>query len=249
MADLCLVIPVFNHQTGICNTINKLRDKNLPCIVVDDGSDRSCGAAIEQLAQRYDWLSVIRHTHNLGKGRAVKSGLLAAREQGYSHVLQLDADEQHDLSALDPLIKMSQTCPDHVILGVPQYDESASRMRLASRYVTHVWVWINTLSITIRDSMCGFRIYPVASVTTLIDTTHLGDRMEFDIEVLVKLYWRGQHFRHVRVNTRYPDDGVSHFRLVEDNWRITKMHTRLFFGMLLRLPLLLARAIESKRCD
>jgi predicted LPLAT superfamily acyltransferase len=43
----------------------------------------------------------------------------------------------------------------------------------------------------------------------------------------------------------YPADGISHFRLLRDNLQISWMHTRLFFGMLLRLPLLLWRKLTG----
>jgi hypothetical protein len=43
----------------------------------------------------------------------------------------------------------------------------------------------------------------------------------------------------------YPVDGISHFRLLRDNWLITLMHTRLFFGMLRRAPRLLARRMQQ----
>jgi hypothetical protein len=44
----------------------------------------------------------------------------------------------------------------------------------------------------------------------------------------------------------YPQDGLSHFRLGLDNWLITKMHTRLAFGMLVRAPLLLWRKVARR---
>jgi len=43
----------------------------------------------------------------------------------------------------------------------------------------------------------------------------------------------------------YPVDGVSHFNAVHDNVLISWMHTRLFFGMLLRLPTLLRRKLNG----
>ena len=53
--------------------------------------------------------------------------------------------------------------------GVPLYDASVPKGRLYGRYLTHVWVWINTVSFAIRDSMCGFRVYPLPPVLRLID--------------------------------------------------------------------------------
>jgi len=115
------------------------------------------------------------------------------------------------------------------------------RGRLYGRYATHIWVWINTLSLSIRDSMCGFRVYPLASTLALLDSERVGRRMDFDSEILVRLFWRGQPMHWLPVRVHYPLDGVSHFQLWRDNWLISAMHARLFFGMLWRAPRLLWR--------
>ena len=93
--------------------------------------------------------------------------------------------------------------------------------------------------------MCGFRVYPLAPVVQLIDQVRLGERMDFDTEILVRLYWRQVPMRWYPVRVIYPAGGLSNFRLWQDNWLISKMHTRLFFGMLLRLPVLLWRKVRS----
>jgi GT2 family glycosyltransferase len=69
--------------------------------------------------------------------------------------------------------------------------------------------------------------------------------MDFDIEIIVRLHWAGVPIRTVPTRVTYPMDGVSHFRLWRDNARISAMHTRLFFGMLWRLPRLLVRRVRT----
>ena len=88
----------------------------------------------------------------------------------------------------------------------------------------------------IRDSMCGFRVYPLAPVLKLIDEETVGRRMDFDPEIIVRLHWRGIGVHNLATPVRYPTDGVSHFDVWRDNVRISRMHTRLFFGMIARLP-------------
>jgi len=113
--------------------------------------------------------------------------------------------------------------------------------RLYARYLTHVMVWINTLSLQIRDSMCGYRLYPLPAVLALIESAKIGKRMDFDSDILVRLTWRGQPMQWLQTRVHYPLDGVSHFRMFHDNVLISSMHTRLFFGMLLRSPVILWR--------
>jgi hypothetical protein len=96
-------------------------------------------------------------------------------------------------------------------------------------------VWINSLSFAIKDSMCGFRVYPLQTTLAVL-VPGIGKRMDFDPEVAVRLVWAGTPIINVPTAVRYPTDGVSHFHLFKDNALISAMHTRLFFGMLWRLP-------------
>ncbi len=121
----------------------------------------------------------------------MRAGFRGAARRGFDHVLQIDADGQHDAADLPRFAALAEAHPDAVICGTPVYDESVPKGRLYGRYLTHVWVWINTLSFAIRDSMCGFRVYPLAPVLALIDAVEIGRRMDFDVEILVRLHWRG----------------------------------------------------------
>jgi hypothetical protein len=140
-------------------------------------------------------------------------------------------------------LAMAADHPQAVICGEPVYDQSVPKGRLYGRYLTHVWVWINTLSLAIRDSMCGFRVYPLAPVVALIDQVAVGRRMDFDPELLVRLHWRGVRIESLPTRVSYPLDGVSHFKMWLDNLLISRMHAKLFLGMLWRSPLLLWRKV------
>jgi glycosyltransferase involved in cell wall biosynthesis len=213
---------------------------------VDDGSDLRCASVLEEIERtEKSWVTVLRLKSNCGKGEAVMAGMRAAADAGYTHGVQIDADGQHDASSLKALLGQAMRDPAAVVTGVPIYDASVPRSRRYGRYITHVWVWINTLSLQIRDSMCGFRVYPIEPVLHVWDRGRIGRRMEFDTEILVRLFWDGIRVISVPTRVTYPVDGVSHFRLWRDNVRISAMHARLFFGMLLRLPVLLARRFSS----
>lgn len=236
----CIVIPIYNHKDAIGATVAHLAVHGLPIFVVDDGSDEATQQVLAQLAREYAaQLTLLRLPVNGGKGAAVMAGLRAARDAHYTHALQIDADGQHDATDVPRFIEAARAEPGAVILGRPVYDESVPKARLYGRYLTHVWVWIETLSLTIRDSMCGFRLYPLALACDLIDSVQLPTRMDFDIEILVRLYWRRAAFRSIPTRVTYASDGVSHFDVLWDNVRISRSHTRLVCGMLARLPMLL----------
>ncbi len=236
------VIPVYDHGEAVGAVAASVRASGLHCILVDDGSGAGCAAVLDALAQAPD-VTLVRLALNQGKGGAMMAGLRAAAAANYTHALQIDADGQHDARDIPAFLARAAAQPDAVICGTPVYDETVPIGRLVGRYATHIWVWINSLSLEIRDSMCGFRVYPLAPVVRLLDEARLGRRMDFDPEVLVRLHWRGVKIVSVPTRVTYPQDGLSHFRLGLDNWLITKMHTRLALGMLVRSPLLLWRKV------
>jgi len=236
----CIVIPFYNHAESIPVVVRGLKLLGLHCYLVNDGSDASCDAILTDLSnQEASWLQVIRYQLNQGKGKAVMTGVEAAERDGYTHVAQIDADGQHRVQDLIQLLQLAERNPHYMITGYGEFDASVPRSRLYGRYITHVWVWINTLSLQVRDSMCGLRVYPIAPTLAIWRKFKLGTRMSFDIEILVRLCWRGVRIINVRVPVTYPMDGVSHFKVLRDNLQISHAHARLFVGMLLRLPVLL----------
>jgi glycosyltransferase involved in cell wall biosynthesis len=237
---VCALIPVYNHDKVLASLLQQLFALELFVILVDDGSDSKCAEILKTLATHYPQACrLLTHTNNQGKGAAVTSGLYMAHQLGFSHALQLDADGQHNLHDIPHFLQTAKKNPNAILIGRPLYDASVPKGRLYGRYATHIWVWINTLSRQIQDSMCGFRLYPLAQVMPILPHCHLSRRMDFDPEVLVRLSWAGARFINIPTKVIYPENGVSHFALWRDNLLISYMHTRLFFGMLIRLPRLL----------
>jgi predicted LPLAT superfamily acyltransferase len=236
----CCVIPSRNHHLVIGEVVRQVRAVGLPVLLIDDASDEPARSVLARLHTPDAGVTVARLAERGGKGGAVIKGLELAQAAGYSHALQVDADGQHDLSRLPEMLRLAAERPDAVISGAAIYDRSVPRARRYGRYATHVWVWIETLSFQLTDTMCGFRVYPLAPVMALLRSEAVGRFMDFDTEILVRLFWRNVAVRMVPVRVIYPSDNSSNFELWRDNWRITRMHTRLFFTMLARLPSILA---------
>lgn len=240
-----VLIPVYDHEEAIGYTLDQVLQHECPVLLVDDGSSESCRARLLELSQEHAAkVSLLRLEVNGGKGAAVKAGLEALMAQGFSHAIQLDADGQHEISDLPRFLATSKANPNSLVSGFPKYD-NVPLLRYYFRYLTHIWVWINTLSFEIRDTMCGFRVYPLAGVTAMLAQEPCGNRMEFDPEVMVRWNWRGGRVVNLPIRVHYPMDGVSHFNVWKDNLLITWMHTRLFFGMLYRIPAILWRRLHG----
>ncbi len=243
---LCAVIPVYEHQVPVVRVLAAVRACGLECLLVDDGSGPDCAHALAAIASADAAVGLLRLPFNQGKGAAVRAGLLAAIERGFTHALQIDADGQHALEDIPRFLAETRSSPEAVICGRPLFGPETPRTRLYGRQLTRLWVSINTLATDLPDAMCGFRVYPLAPVAGLLGRARLGRRMDFDIEILVRLHWLGLPMRWIDTRISYPEDGSSHFRMWLDNALISRVHTMLFFGMLARLPKLLARKLARR---
>jgi predicted LPLAT superfamily acyltransferase len=232
----CAIIPSFNHCEMVGQLVQRLRDINLPVFIIDDGSDEPTRTALSALHAPENGVIVYRLDTNRGKGAAVMQGFALSREAGFTHALQIDADGQHDLSSLAEFIKLGEEHPDALIAGAPLHDETMPRGRRIGRSITHFWVGIETLTKHPVDSMCGLRLYPLERVTKLQKNHRLGSRMDFDIEIFVRLIWEGVPVFFLPVRVKYPRGNISNFDLIRDNWAIAVMHTRLVLTMALHVP-------------
>ena len=226
-------MPTYNNPRTVRRVVERIRERLPDVIVVNDGSGPEGRAAVEDIG-RAGLAHIVHREKNGGKGAAVKTGFATARELGYSHALQVDADGQHNLDDVPAFLAAARERPDALILGRPIFDETVPKVRLAARQITVFWTHVETLGRKIVDPMCGFRVYPLASVTGL----KCGDRMDFDIEVAVRLVWAGVPVVNLPTKVRYisaADGGVSNFRMIEDNAKITWLHIRLVFGAVGRL--------------
>lgn len=234
---------MFDHEHAVARVVAAVRAAGLHCVLVDDGSGPACARELDHLAATVPHTRVLRLPVNGGKGAAMLAGFTAAWHSGYSHGLQIDADGQHSLGDISTFIEAARREPQALICGRPLFDRSMPAVRHYGRYLTHTLVWLNTLSRSIPDSMCGFRIYPLAAVINLMAEEYIGRRMDFDVEIIVRMYWRRVPMRWLPTRVTYPLDGVSHFRMIRDNGRMVALQLRLFGGMLRRLPRLLGRRL------
>lgn len=102
----------------------RLKPFNLPCIVVDDGSDAATQQQLDNLVAEQPGVTLIRPAENAGKGAAVMRGLQAAADAGFSHAVQVDADGQHAIEDIPKLLALAEQQPAALISGQPIYDDS-----------------------------------------------------------------------------------------------------------------------------
>lgn len=245
-----VLIPSYNTGETVFKTVREARQYWEPVWVVVDGSTDGTDEGLRRMAELDSGLKLFVLPHNQGKGSAVLHGLHAAAKAGFSHALAMDADGQHPADLIPQFMALSQQNPDAAILGRPVFDASAPALRVRGRKISNWWTNLETLWQGVGDSLFGFRVYPVNPLREVMENNHWMRRFDFDTEAIVRLCWRGIRPLNIDAPVKYlrPEEGgVSHFNYVRDNILLTWMHTRLFFGFMARLPLLLWRKLLAWR--
>ncbi|MFI4886409.1 MAG: glycosyltransferase family 2 protein [Steroidobacterales bacterium] len=241
-----VLIPSYNPGRKVLDCVRGAREQWNPVWVVVDGSTDGSGAALASMAQADPGLKVLIRPDNGGKGAAVLEGLEQALRHGLTHALVMDSDGQHPAARIPAFMQASLARPEAMILGEPLFDASAPAIRVQGRRISNWWANFETLWAGIHDSLCGFRVYPIAPLVREMRASMGMRRFDFDVEAAVRLSWRGVPAVNLSAPIRYfsaAEGGVSHFNYWRDNLLLTSMHARLFAGFLVRLPLLFARSV------
>lgn len=235
-----ILMPSYNTGPILVDTVRSALESSLPLWVIIDGSTDGSAELLECHAG-HPQLRVLRLEKNHGKGAAILHALEIAYEEGFSHVLTMDADGQHPADSIPRFIELSEKYPHAAVFGVPVFDSSAPAIRVNGRKVSNFWANLETLGWGIDDSLFGMRLYPAEELLKVFRATFFARRFDFEPECGVRIAWRGVPIINVRTPVRYlskDEGGVSQFRYLRDNILLTWMHARLIAGFLLRMPYL-----------
>lgn len=227
--SLCIVIPVYNNPQTIARVVEEVLVYNLPIIVVDDGSD----VQVEILLGENEHVTIVRHSANQGKGVALRTGALRAKEMGYRHCLTIDGDGQHFAHDIPKFLNLIDDAFDDLtmIIGVRDFkDCNPPKSSVIGRRIGNFWVWVES-GVWVNDTQTGFRLYPVDFLSYPSSTV----RYEFETENLVKFLWSGGKVLEVSVKTLYDETRVTHFDKLKDNLYMIILHTKLVFMRLFLL--------------
>jgi glycosyltransferase involved in cell wall biosynthesis len=241
-----VLIPSYNPGSKVLDTVRAARAQWTPVWVVVDGSTDGSAEWLTEMAASDPGLQVLVLPENRGKGTAVLEGITRAAQAGFTHALTMDSDGQHPETLIPDFMAASQAAPDAMVLGKPVFGPEAPALRVNGRKLSNGWANLETLSFGIGDSLYGFRVYPIAPLMKVMHGTRFMRRFDFDPEAVVRLCWAGVRPINIDAPVRYfspQEGGVSHFNYVRDNLLLSGMHTRLFAGFVLRLPLLLWRRL------
>lgn len=228
--NACVLIPTYNNEKTLKNVIGgvleQIPEKNL--IVVNDGSTDSTDAILSDFEGR---ITILTNEVNRGKGFSLRKGFDYANQQGYDYVITMDSDGQHYPSDLTKMIDECEKHPNTVLMGSRNMNQEGvpGKSSFGNKF-SNFWFKVETL-ISLPDTQTGFRVYPLKPLKNMrLFTT----KFELEIEVIVRLAWKGVPFKPVPIDVKYdPDERVSHFRPARDFFRISVLNSVLFICALL----------------
>lgn len=179
---LSVVIPAYNEESRLPATLEGLRKylsgRDHEIIVVDDGSSDRTAEVAERFGCR-----VVRHPRNVGKGAAVKSGVLASRGDP---VLVTDADLAAPITELPKLEKALKSGADIAIGSREALGAKVRRVSFKRKLAGKVFnLLVRMLTgLPYRDTQCGFKLFRGEAAGALFSLAECRGYC-FDVEVLL----------------------------------------------------------------
>lgn len=202
--DTLVIMPAWNESEAIGNTIREVFEFGPPCdvLVVDDGSrDKTAIVAREAGA------TVLQLPFNMGVGGAMRTGFKYAKNHGYSRVIQVDADGQHDPRDIKAVLDGLQHAD--IAIGARFADKGNYTVRGPRKWAMKVLAWtISRIAGTpLTDVTSGFRAANTKAIRQYVDhypAEYLGDT----IDSLVVAIRSGCTVKQVAVSMRARQGGT-----------------------------------------
>lgn len=216
---VAVLIPAYNEAATVAEIVERALGYTQTVFVVDDGSEDDTAAQLRGLP-----VTLIRNDSNLGKAASLARGFAAALEQSMDAVITLDADGQHRPEDIPRLIDAAVEYPHDIIIATRlQGRERMPRSRRFGNWQADFWIaW--AAGYPIRDTQCGYRLYPATLLKRLAVREGRRDSFVFESEVLIDAARIGCYARAISIDTIY---GVSprqsHYRGASDTMRIIRM--------------------------
>ena len=216
---VAVVIPAFNEAATVAEVAGRALRHTQTVFVVDDGSGDDTCARLLGLP-----VTLIRNDINLGKAASLARGFAAALAQSMDAVITLDADGQHQPEDIPRLIEAAVECPGDIVIAARlRGREHMPRMRRFGNWQADFWIaW--AAGYPIRDTQCGYRLYPTALLERLAMRGGRRNSCVFESEVLIDAARMGCYARCIPIDTIYGrSPRESHYRAASDTMRIIRM--------------------------
>lgn len=197
--SIFIIVPGFNEEPVIRQTIETLLERKYSVVVVDDASTDNTRKILSGLPVYY-----IRHSSNLGQGAAVRTGMELALKKNAEYVVTFDADGQHDVNDISKMIAQLQQDEVDIIFGSRFLQGAATNVRLSRKIVLKTARLINYLvsGILLSDANNGLRAMTREAALKMQITENRSSH-NAQVQSLVKKH--GLKYAECAVNISYSD--------------------------------------------
>ncbi len=215
--NVTAVVPSLNPDEKFLRVVQGLVEAGFDSILlVDDGSKPEHRVWFER-AMQYPQCTLLRHSKNLGKGRALKTALnhFLTQDNGHVGVVTLDGDGQHAISDVLNCANALEQNPNCLVLGVRTFggEDVPSRSRWGNRITSGVFRFL--CGIPVSDTQTGLRGISSEFAKYLLDVK--GERFEFETNMLLETRRAEVSIYEVPIETVYIEENrSSHFRPFRD---------------------------------
>ncbi len=220
--NACVLIPTYNNEKTLGQVIEGVLNFADHVIVINDGATDTTN---EILARFGNQISILKNESNKGKGYSLRKGFAYAIENGFEYALTIDSDGQHYPDDIPQFVMAAKAKPGALLMGARNMEQEGvpGKSSFGNKF-SNFWFWVET-GIKLPDTQTGYRIYPLQPLKSIKLYTN---KFELEIEVIVKLAWRGVAVQSVPVKVLYDKaTRVSHFRPFRDFSRISVLNTYL----------------------
>jgi len=240
----CVLIPTYNNARTIAKVIEDVSTYCNDIFIVNDGSTDD---TLSKIAPYKETIRLIDYPKNQGKGHALITGFRHAYAEGFRYAVTIDSDGQHFADDLPVFLEMLEKEPGTVIIGARQIkkNDQSGGSNFANKF-SNFWFKAET-GLTLSDTQSGYRLYPLEPISKM---RFYSKKYEFEIEVIVRLAWKGIKVLNVPIAVFYPskEERISHFRPFRDFFRISILNTILvFFAFTFFLPRNIVRKYSKRK--
>lgn len=226
-----VLIPAYKPDARMLKLVRELRAEGLCVQVVDDGSGETYRDIFDQ-AQALG-CRVARHAVNLGKGRALKTGINAAMNafSPLDGIVTADADGQHTCRDILRIMARMRENPRALITGARAFDGNIPlKSRLGNSITRRVYHFAT--GIRCQDTQTGLRGIPAAYLPQMLQLP--GERYEYEMTMFLRLREMRLPLEEVTIETIYIDGNKgSHFHPLKDSARIYSVILRFLASSLI----------------
>lgn len=232
MNRIVVLIPAYRPDEKLVNLVRQLISVGMTNIViVIDGVDGRTSAVTDSL-QTIAKCHLVFHVVNLGKGRALKTGINYCLQsfRDIVGIVTADADGQHLPEDIKKIAEILIDNPTKLILGARTFDHNVPiKSKIGNVLTRRVVSYL--MGHEIIDTQTGLRGIPVKDACYFLKTA--GERYEYEINMLMEAAKRGLAIIEFPIKTVYIENNRgSHFNPLWDSMRIYFVLARYFMSSL-----------------